>query len=286
MINKTYECPSLKDVACPCCGAQDNISWAEENGFKVVRCLECRLLYVNPRPNSNEIDLAVRTGEHSLKTKKINVKSRRIPRKIKNYKNTFTIMFPGIHRSGSPITWVDIGSGYGETLEAISALAPQGSLLIGVEPMKHKAEIARSFGLNIVNAYLTPYQFKADYVSCVDIFSHIPDFNSFLTDVVTNLNSGGELFIETGNLADINLRSDFPGELGLPDHLVFAGEAQLNVYLDKAGFDVVDIRRERVDGILNLIKNIIKLILGRPVTLGVPYTSRYRQIKVRAKLRN
>ncbi len=182
--------------------------------------------------------------------------------------------------------WVDVGSGYGETLEAVTALASPGSTLVGVEPMKHKAEIARKAGLTIVNSYLEPGQFKADIISTVDIFSHIPEFHSFLKVVASNLAPGGEVFIESGNLADLKSRSEFPGELGLPDHLVFAGEEQLTRYLNDAGFDVLDIRRERIDGIENFVKNLVKRIIGRPSAIGVPYTSRYRQIRFRARFRS
>lgn len=150
--------------------------------------------------------------------------------------------------------------------------------------MKHKAEIARKAGLNIVNSYLEPGQFKADIISTIDIFSHIPELQSFLKVVASNLAPGGEVFIESGNLADLKSRSEFPGELGLPDHLVFAGEEQLTRYLNDAGFDVVDIRRERIDGIENFVKNLVKRIIGR--RLGA-WRSLYIQIstdKIQGKI--
>lgn len=274
----------IEAIPCPCCSAYENKPWAEEIGFKVVRCLKCGLLYVNPRPKLSDIDSAVRTGEHSLKAGQLNVRSRRIPKKVGHYKRVFADVFSDIWNMRRPILWVDVGSGYGETLEAVAALASPSSTIVGVEPMKHKAEFARNAGLTIVNSYLQPGQFKADVISAVDIFSHIPEFHSFLKTVSTNLAPNGEIFIESGNLADLNSRNEFPGELGLPDHLVFAGEAQLTKYLNDAGFDVVDIRRERIDGIENLVKNLVKKMIGRPAALGIPYTSKYRQIRFRARL--
>jgi SAM-dependent methyltransferase len=276
----------LEPIPCPCCSINENVPWAEEIGFKVVRCLGCGILYVNPRPKLGDIDTAVRTGEHSLETGRLNVRSRRIANKIGYYKQVFADIFSDIWSSRRPILWVDVGSGYGETLEAVKALVPPGSTVIGVEPMKHKAEISRKCGLEVVNSYLKLGQFKADVISAVDIFSHIPDFHSFLHVVATNLAPGGEVFIESGNLADLRSRNEFPGELGLPDHLVFAGENQLAKYLNDAGFDIVDIKRERIDGINNLLKNLVKKIIGRPSLLGIPYTSKYRQIRFRARLRS
>ena len=85
-------------------------------------------------------------------------------------------------------------------------------------------------------------------------------------------------------MADLEARSEFPGELGLPDHLVFAGERHIVGYLSRAGFEIVRIERERIDGWLNLAKNVAKLALGRPAALAVPYRSAYRQLRVRARL--
>jgi hypothetical protein len=91
--------------------------------------------------------------------------------------------------------------------------------------------------------------------------------------------------VETGNLADLADRQEFPGELGLPDHLVFAGEVHLRGYLERAGFEIVRVERARIDGVANLVKNAVKKLIGRPAVLGVPYTSDYRQLLVRARLR-
>ena len=94
----------------------------------------------------------------------------------------------------------------------------------------------------------------------------------------------GQVFVETGNLADLDLREQFPGELGVPDHLVFAGERQLRGFLHEAGFEVLRMEQARVDGIEHFAKSVVKKALGRPEHLRVPYTSRYRQLMVRARL--
>lgn len=272
-------------ISCPCCHSQIYKAWGEELGFCVVRCAACQLLYVNPRPSQSHIEQSVRTGEHTLGLSKLNVRSRRDSRKIGLYRLVLGKIFGDIFNANAPITWVDVGSGYGELLEVVALLAPKGSEVIGVEPMAHKANSAAERGLAVVNSYLQKGQFKANVISVVDIFSHIPDFHLFLRIAATNLIKNGELFVETGNLADLTRREEFPGELGLPDHLVFAGEKQLLKYLNDAGFDIVSISRVRIDGAINLLKNFAKIVIGRPVKLGVPYTSKYRQLRVRARLR-
>ena len=276
---------SLETIPCPYCGSARHRPWAQELGFTAVRCLECELLFCNPRPAQTLIDAAVRTGTHGPEAQGLVVTARRLGAKVARYRRVFGDMFDDLWRAGRPVSWLDVGAGYGEILEAVKALAPPGSRIAGLEPMHPKAAAARERGLEIVEDYLRPGQPKVQVVSVVDVFSHVPDFGAFLSDVRAVLEPGGELFIETGNLADLERRDEFPYELGLPDHLVFAGEKHLKGYLDRAGFDIVRTRRWRIDGLLNLAKNVVKKLIGRPAAFGIPYTSHYRQIQVRARLR-
>lgn len=275
----------LETVPCPYCGSQRSQPWADERGFTAVRCKGCALIYCNPRPALHLIDSAVRTGSHGPEAQGLNVVGRRIDARVAHYRSVFRDLFDDLWRSGRPISWLDVGAGYGEVLEAVTALAPSGSRIEGLEPMKPKATQARERGLVVTEDYLRAQHDKVDVVSIVDVFSHIPDFGEFLETVRCVLSPGGELFVETGNLADLERRSEFPGELGLPDHLVFGGELHLFGYLGRAGFEVIGIRKRRVDGFVNFAKNAVKKLIGRPAVFGIPYTSNYRQLQVRARLR-
>jgi SAM-dependent methyltransferase len=277
--------PALETIPCPYCSSLDHTPWAQELGFTAVRCDGCGLLYCNPRPVLGHIDAAVRSGAHGPEAQGLVVMSRRLPQKVAMYRGVLGDLFGDLWRAGQPVNWLDVGAGYGEVLEAVTVLAPPGSRIAGMEPMAPKARAARERGLTIHEDYLRPGQDKVQVISVVDVYSHIPNFDAFLADVRAVLQPGGELYVETGNLADLQRRDDFPGELGLPDHLVFAGEKHLLGHLNRAGFDVVRIRRVRVDGLVNLAKNLVKKLIGRPAGLGLPYTSKYRQLQVRARLR-
>ncbi|MCR5871125.1 MULTISPECIES: bifunctional 2-polyprenyl-6-hydroxyphenol methylase/3-demethylubiquinol 3-O-methyltransferase UbiG [unclassified Sphingomonas] len=273
----------LETIPCPNCKSAQFEPWAEEIGFRVVRCASCRLLYVNPRLPMAAIDKAVQTGAHGEEAGGLIVTSRRSPRRVTAYYNKFKDLFADKWAGGQPIRWLDVGAGYGEIVEAVSRLAPPGSVVEGLEPMKPKADAAKARGLAVKQQYLSADHPKVDVVSTVDVFSHIPDFDAFLGDVRAVLAPGGEVFVETGNLADIENRNEFPDELGVPDHLVFAGEAQITQYLERAGFSVVDIRRSRLDTLESFVKGVAKKILGRNIILRMPYTSSYRSLLIRAK---
>lgn len=276
---------SLDYVCCPNCASNECLDWAEEKGFTVVRCVTCQLLYVNPRPVADAIDAAVTTGVHA-NVGNLDVRSQRIPRKIRSYRRILRRLFGSVWKVGRPIVWLDVGAGYGEIMEAVAGLAPAGSQILGVEPMEAKAKQAIARGLQLTHGYLKSDHVPVDFVSLVDVFSHIPQFADFLIAVRDVLKPGGELFIETGNLADIEHRLHFPGELGLPDHLVFAGERQIRNFLERGGFEVLELDRLRIDGVAYFAKNIIKAFIGRSVRIRLPYTSRYRRLLIRARKRS
>jgi 2-polyprenyl-3-methyl-5-hydroxy-6-metoxy-1,4-benzoquinol methylase len=273
-----------EQVACPHCGSDDAMPWAEELGFVVVRCRGCRLIYINPRPTRADITSAVTTGAHKLQSGMLNVRARRVGSRITKYRRDLGALF-GDRLAAGPVRWLDVGAGYGELIEAVQQLAQPGSSVRGVEPMAHKAADSQARGLAVRHGFLAPEDGPADVISLIDVFSHLPDFGAMLADMRAVLAPGGELLIETGNLADLERRSEFAGELGLPDHLVFCGADHLARWLDRAGFDVVRIVAHRHDGIADQIKNAVKLALGRPARLALPYRSAYRQLQVRARLR-
>jgi SAM-dependent methyltransferase len=272
----------LVRVACPNCGADMPDPFAAERGFTLVRCGACRLLYVSPRLSDELIDAAVRSGVHAEEAAGLVVTARRDDGKVMRYRRLFADLFPDLWQ-GPSIAWLDVGAGYGEVVEAVSSLAPAGSKVRGLEPMAPKAAAARARGLDIIEAYLDPSLGPVDVLSIVDVFSHIPDFNAFLAGVRDVVPIGGSLFMETGNLADCESRSEFADELGLPDHLVFAGERHLADFLGRAGFEIRDIRRRRIDTPLFFAKTVAKKLLGRSAIVRLPYTSRYRSLCLRAQ---
>lgn len=215
----------------------------------------------------------------------MDITERYVPKKTRLYQQEIGRQFADVWAAGRPISWLDIGAGYGEIIDAVTALAPKGSSVSGLEPMEPKARAAKARGLNVINDYLGPSTPKTQYASLVNVFSHLNDFDGFMRQVHAVLLEGGELFFETGNAAELKLRSNFPGTLGLPDHVAFAGEKHVIGYLDRAGFDIVSINRVRVDGLIYTAKNVVKSLIGRETLVKLPYASAYRTLRVRAKKR-
>lgn len=276
---------SLEHVPCPLCRGKRHEPWGWENGYACVRCASCGLLYVTPRPAAAYIDRAVQLGVHASEQVEMNVVGRRAGWKVPRFRKSLQGVMPDLARERGPLRWLDVGAGFGEFVEAVRSLAPEGSTCEGIEPMVRKAQDAQQRGLPVRAAMMEDVQERYDVISLIDVFSHIPDFHAFLRNIQRLLKPGGEILLKTGNAADLRYRSQFPGPLTLPDHLTFGGEPQVRRFLEEAGFEVVDVRADRMDGIVYSLRNLAKWILRHPVCLSLPYTSPARILWIRARLR-
>lgn len=273
----------LEHIVCPACDAADSDPWGAENGYQAVSCRQCGLLYVNPRPSGDTISEATRIGMHQTEAGQLNLVAKRSPHRIAAFSDRIRTMFRGEIAAGKPMRWLDVGAGYGETVEAAIAALPPGSEVLGVEPMQPKVKAAQALGLPIVEAPLDSLPGGYDVISLINVFSHIPDFRDFGAQITRLLVPGGSVWIETGNVANVS-RSDYPDRLYLPDHLVFAGPEQMTRILTDLGLTVVLVDPVRVDGPLYTLKGIVKSMLdGRP-QLRLPWTSPFRQVHYKATL--
>lgn len=274
---------ALEHITCPACDAADSDLWGSENGYQAVTCRGCGLLYVNPRPSGDTISEATRIGMHQTEAGQLNLVSKRSPHRIAMFSDRIRTLFRDEIAAAKPMRWLDVGAGYGETVEAVIAALPPGSEVLGVEPMQPKVKAAQALGLPIIDAPLDSLPGGYDVISLINVFSHIPDFKDFGAQITRLLAPGGSVWIETGNVADVS-RSEYPDRLYLPDHLVWAGPAQMTRILSDLGLTVVRVDPVRVDGPLYTLKGIAKSVLdGRP-QLRLPWTSPFRQVHYKATL--
>ncbi|NBX36417.1 MAG: class I SAM-dependent methyltransferase [Planctomycetes bacterium] len=276
---------SGQEIACPLCQSPSFKPWAVENGFCCVRCDGCGLLYVNPRPRQEDIDRGVQLGVHETE-RKLNVVGKRMAWKVRQACSIIQSEYGDWIIRGTPVRWLDVGAGFGEFVEGAKSVLPSGSTVEGIEPMIPKAEDARARGVQVKTGLLEDVQGTYDAISLIDVFSHLPDFRGFMKSLRGLLSPGGEVFLKTGNAADLLKREEFPGPLTLPDHLMFGGVSQISRFVEDAGFSVVRLSQHRLDGIGYSLRNYARKLFGHPVAVGLPYCSKARVLYVRARLRS
>jgi SAM-dependent methyltransferase len=271
-------------ISCPFCGAPEQEFATSENGYNLVRCTSCALLFVSPRPALQSIDEAARAGLHATERGRLKVVGRFEPKKVHFYRDRIESLFGQDALAGKDISWLDIGAGYGELVEAVGNIVLRPERVMGLEPCIPKQRSAVKRGLNVQSINLAELDTTFDVVSMINVFSHIPDPRNFLDSVARVVSPGGSLMLVTGNGADIPV-GDLPRPLDLPDHLVFAGRRHLEVLLEDAGFRVHRVN-EYPDFMpesrwLVAAKNFVKVLMGRQ-TRTMSRNGPFRSLFVRA----
>jgi SAM-dependent methyltransferase len=253
----------LERVPCYLCGSEAGTAWATENGFDVQRCSGCGLLYVNPRPALATIDKATECGMHRG-DETLNVSSRHGgERRVRAYERKLADLYPGDRLRGCSARWLDVGCGHGEFIEALGRASGNTLRVVGSEPNRIKAAAARERGLDVSFRDFDAETQRYDYVSLLNVYSHLPNPPAFLRRLRTLLEPGGEFVLQTGNWAELE-RSDIGDQLNLPDHLSFASEELVDRALRQAGFDVLSVHRYPVAprGIVRRVQNAFRRPTG------------------------
>jgi SAM-dependent methyltransferase len=226
----------LESVACYVCGAKSDKVWARENGYTAVRCGDCGLVYVEPRPPLASISAAARTGVHQGANELDVVGSYGGEARVRHYGRVLRDLYGDGYFHGSGERWLDYGCGYGEFLEALGVASGGALKRFGYEPNDVKAASARERGLEVSfdSALLTQ---RFHYVSLLNVYSHLPNPPETLAELRERLEPGGEILLQTGNFAELE-RDVIPTSLDLPDHLSFAGERLLVRVFEAAGLRV------------------------------------------------
>lgn len=230
----------MQSVDCYNCRDNNSEPYAVENGFHLVKCRDCGLLYVNPRPEEDEIEEALRFGMHKGE-QTLETTGWYHPERVSEYIQTLRSVFPGglpndIH------TWLDIGCGQGEFLTAIQEFAGDRVTAVGIEPNKHKQLAARKRGLNVQFFDLSNHQGKYDAVSVLNVFSHLPDPPTTLRQWKSLVKPGGILLLQTGDTANLTAEVHYR-PFYLPDHLSFASEAIVSVILSNLGLRIEAVKK-------------------------------------------
>lgn len=274
---------AVMHVSCPNCREDDTRFWAKENGFTAVKCKPCGLVYVNPRPSDSMITDSHKLGQHDTEEGTLNVKARRVSSKVAKYQKIVSEFFRGEISAKTPMTWLDVGAGYGEVVEAATLALPEGSRVSGIEPMAAKVAAAESGGVSVSNRKLEDVTETFDVISLINVYSHIPDFDAFGAALVARLNANGVLFLETGNLGDLESGSDFPNILVLPDHLVFAGVSQMIQTLERLGLTVERHETRAVGGLMWTFKTFVKGVLRGRINVVLPNRAPFKTVFYKAR---
>ncbi|NAS11525.1 class I SAM-dependent methyltransferase [Poritiphilus flavus] len=224
-------------VTCYNCGESRSELYDEENGFTYVKCVGCGLVYLNPQPSQEEINSSHKMGMHRGDST-INVTGSYSPLKVKNYESVLKDFYTKESLSQDSLNWLDIGCGFGEFIESLGNYTGNKLKVIGSEPNKQKQSFCVDRNLDVTFFDIESHDVKYDFISMLNVYSHLPDPVQFVRTLKSKLKDKGELFLETGHSSHL-AAEDHHKPYYAPDHISFANQSIVEDILKRNGFEIV-----------------------------------------------
>ncbi len=230
-------------VNCALCGADDTeVVFEEEDRlhhiegkFRLVRCRQCGLMYINPRPSPEEIGRYYPEDYHAYQ---VGGRSRwaRWDRAYGIRKRCRAVISRASVRGGRIL---DVGCSTGEFLEAMRAY---GWEAYGVEIDQAAAAYARSQrGLEVFTGTLLEAQYPNaffDVVTLWNVLEHLHYPRATLSKIALILRPGGMLVVSVPNPESIEAKlfGRYWAGLDAPRHLYIYSRHVLERMLNLTGF--------------------------------------------------
>jgi 2-polyprenyl-3-methyl-5-hydroxy-6-metoxy-1,4-benzoquinol methylase len=241
----------LESVPCNVCGAVETTFVEYLRGrlsgypFPLVRCRNCGLLYLNPRPRPGVLhrlyteqyfrgegkeDGFDYTAEHGNPNDALN-----------RGHDLRAIM----HLHPPPGRVLDVGCGVGGTMRGLLAA---GYDCRGVEVSEFAAAFARQHGYDVSCGDFLELDSEPDafdVVVAIEVLEHVADPRAFIEKVYTVLKPGGLFYYTTGNFRWFALQRRLFGRavmdlyLTPEEHIYFLSTRDMRTYFRNAGFSTI-----------------------------------------------
>lgn len=227
----------MEEISCIFCEKSNTRVAITENEYTGLKCDDCELVYISPRPEADEV-INVYTHEHAtlyadaqLHFEEINSKqAASVLSEIRKHK-----------REGSVL---ELGPGAGFFLQEARNL---GYDVWAIELNPVEAQWIDKLDIPCETEPLNENSFDGQQFDIVyhrDVLSHLSDPVGVFQEINRALKPGGLLVFETGNTGELSEKYyKYFTQFLYPDHLFFFGEKSIRLLLDRTGFKVIEFRR-------------------------------------------
>lgn len=211
----------------------------DDSIWRVLRCLDCGLYFVNPMPTfkeseSHPSDVLYEAGEKISQLEKQKVRA-------KCTANEIIKLYHGRKLFGNRI--LDIGCGYGLFLKLLDEY---GCEVYGCEQNIAAREYAEKMGLNVYQDLNNKDLWREDFYDVItlwNVLEHLNDPLKLLSDCQHLLRKGGAIVVRVPNIfSDLviwqigKLCGKNPSYMQVPMHLFGFSVSSLKLLLKRAGF--------------------------------------------------
>lgn len=230
---------NLRNVACNICGSEETVPVTVQSDYRVVRCVRCGLVYVNPRPD-NESLKGIYDSYHQRNGKDESDWKEIMALNFKSVSSMLTRMYP----SGGRL--LDIGCGYGYFIETMERCGWHAE---GIDPSSTTVAFAGQNGLKVTETTIDEASFPDGSFNAVTMFyvlEHLTDPLAALKKVERMLVPGGVAVIRVPHTTPlVRVLSIFGIKNNLydpPFHLYDFSAASLRRIIKNSGFETVTVR--------------------------------------------
>lgn len=223
----------LEHINCDLCGSEDytviyrkpdNWLWLNQYEYPVVKCCECGLVYVNPRPSESSMLKYYPDGYHD---------NREVAYEETRYESQYNII-----SDFKPKTILDIGCARGDFLAYYNKRNPQ-ALLFGCDPYSDKVNYEF---INFNNEELISCNYSNNYFDLITswaVFEHIYKPIEYFMEVSKILTLDGKLVILVTNANSCYGKFAFSEDI--PRHTYHYSIDSLTQYAIKSGMVIENI---------------------------------------------
>ncbi len=221
--------------SCPVCGSNRLKTRWDVNGYTIVGCDGCSLVFVRNLPTSDELKRHYEGGVGDQVYSDDNTEC--LKYYYEKLRNLIESRFPQRGRV------LDVGCSGGWFLDSMQGWECHGNEIIPVY-----AEFARRrHGANIVTGRFEDYPLRENYFDVItlqDVFDHFPNPVAVLEKCHRMLRPGGEIVIKVHNISCLYAKLTGKTFYAIvpPSHLFYYDKATLERILAKTGFEMTDSR--------------------------------------------
>ncbi|MCD5390630.1 class I SAM-dependent methyltransferase [candidate division NPL-UPA2 bacterium] len=231
------ELQDRESVKCMLCDLDETQLLYVKDSFNIVRCKQCGLIYVNPRPGEGLLAEIYRQEYHQAYQGKDFVKLHEGEFKKRLFEERIKIIQK--YKKGGRI--LDVGCSYGYFLEVARG---RGWDTYGIELSQYAADYAREkMGLNVFSGdvFSVDYHDYFDVCTLWHVLEHMPTPIKSLQRIHRLLKKDGMIVIETPNIncSKAKKQKESWGYLRLPEHLYYYTSATIKQLLSKCGFEII-----------------------------------------------
>ena len=224
---------------CFLCNSTQGRHVMQEGNYVALRC-DCGLTFIDPAPDDSAVDPCLDPHHRVYYSGPARARAKW----VKKFKDKGLLL--------------DVGCGEGEFAQAAIA---QGFIVEGMEPLESRAKhTENSLGIKIHRSFIennTLQENRYDVVFHVDMLSHFPDPIRSLEAMRKLAKSDGVICFEVGLHETLSpFWRRFSGRGNMPAHRWFYDSQAVKHTLDRAGFELIAMRRYDI-GLSNILSKML-----------------------------